>query len=102
MWICTNQGFVSIVETKKDKRMLQIRARKRKHLRALFPKEEIIETFDSDYRYRVVMPRVVVEAWITRQVHDLDYTNFKDSVTDPQLKKLYSKWWVDHYNIQDP
>lgn len=102
MWICTNKGFLSIVQVKGTDKTLQIRARKKKHLKDIFPGESIIETYDSDYRYRVVMPREIVMAWAQRAIKEIGYTNFKDSVKDPQLKKLYSGWWVDHYNIQDP
>lgn len=101
MWICMNNAFVSVVQDKKDEKLLQVRARRREHLEACFPKENIIETSDSDYRYRVVVPRHVVATMLADKImDDVTYTNFKNSVVNKVLRNMYTGWWFDHFKIQ--
>jgi hypothetical protein len=45
------------------------------------PGAEYVETLNADYRYRAVMSKAEWIGFISREVDSLDYTNFKNRVT---------------------
>jgi hypothetical protein len=107
MWLCLNQGFLSIVESENDPMILKVRARKRDILEKLFPDQRVIEDSTADYRYRVFVRREKVRECVGRMIMGeqphpctIDYTNFKNSVEDSELHALYAKFWSDHYAHQ--
>jgi hypothetical protein len=100
MWICFNDAFISAVESETDPTVLKVRARKRKHLKTLFPKKEIYSSEDTDYRFRVFVSRKAFARVLLDRVWDIDYTNFKDSVEDKQLHDLYASFWTLHWKYQ--
>jgi hypothetical protein len=98
MWLYTKLGFFSIVHKppcKKDE--LLVRTRCREDLEALSRKlsqssdlkGEIIESKDSDYAYRMVVPRSILAPFMASLIDELDYGNFK--ATLPHIKRN-SKW----------
>jgi hypothetical protein len=115
MWMFTRYGFFSITKptfgmTKAEAdRHLQVRGRVRSHLDALKARfasladVELIETEDSDYRYRFVVPK---ETWVevARQLaEEVDYSNFKSECarknpwTDSAyVSSLHDIWSVHH------
>ena len=94
MWICANDGFVSIVDKAKNRtRDLHVRARMRGHLLALFPKAKVAETPGGDYRFRADIPRAEIGAVIAARIVGIGYDNFKDSVPDKALHDAYSRVW---------
>ena len=100
MWICHNQGFISIVESREPDVMM-VRARKWEHLRDIFgPHERIHVTPNNDYRFRVFVPRTELAELLAQMVIDVDYTNFKNSVVDDELHDLYAKFWQLHFWFQ--
>lgn len=113
MWLVTPIGFFSIVQKPGDKKngTLTVRSRVRSDLAAL--KQHYLpglgpiqESHDTDYRFRAVAPRGEVSAAISRQVDDLDYSNFKSEVAKKQGHKrasLYHQVWdVLHHLQTDP
>ena len=52
MWICFNDGFVSVVKDKLNIDDLVIRSRRKEILETLFPDREITTLTVSDYKYR--------------------------------------------------
>ena len=107
MWIATNVGFISIVQDKKDAQVLKVRARARAHLEALFPGVAILETEDTDYRFRVITDRPTVALLLADLVMaegdrpgSVKYDNFKNSVKDNPLHDLYSDFWSLHHRYQ--
>jgi hypothetical protein len=90
MWILTTTGFFSIVQKPWDqpKGTLTIRSRVSadlEGLRAYIPEmSEIIESEDSDYRYRAVAKREAMMAVLATLVADIDYDNFKSEVASRQ------------------
>jgi hypothetical protein len=102
MWICLSDGFVSIVQVHDDPDRLLVRARKREHLEAFDPEfaSKIEESPFRDYRFRIRVRRTVVADVLTRRVFGLQYSNFKDSVEDKDLKRMYTRWWGDHHTMQ--
>lgn len=101
MWVCLSDAFVSIVAVPRVKDHLMVRARRRAHLKSLFPKARLITTKEADYRYRVVVPREEVTKLLTARIQKLNYTNFKDSVKDDDLHDMYLDMWFEHKKFQD-
>lgn len=92
MWMFTKSGFVSCVACKGG---VQVRARVRQHLVRLGLKP-ILETTDSDYRFRVVLQRREFARFVARVVKDLDYTNFKaklHTLPDAEYTRACTEVW---------
>lgn len=101
MWLSLNNAFLSIVKDADREGHLLVRARVRKHLQRVFPGAPILTLKDRDYRFRVSVPREMVARMLVEKVEDLEYTNFKDSVKDEDLSRMYHLWWSDHRRLQD-
>lgn len=102
MWLCFNDAFVSVVASDKEPNTLLVRSRAYEHLRRLLgPDVKIHVTPDRDYRYRTFVDRNVFAAIVAKRVRDIDYHNFKDSVKEDKLHRMYSKWWFDHMIFQN-
>ena len=104
MWLYTKLGFFSIVHKppcKKDE--LLIRTRCREDLESLSKtlsqtsdlKGVIIESKDSDYAYRMVVPRSILAPFMASQIVNLDYANFKATIpyNDGPRHEAYFKCW---------
>lgn len=97
MWILQNDSMVSVVAHRKWKELLLVRARRRDDLINAIPPRYVREIFTddtADYQYRCFVPRDEYADHVARMVRDcITYTNFKDSVDDPKLKRAYSNVW---------
>jgi len=96
MWLFTQYGFFSTVCAREgdgsrshavDEGRVMVRARLRGHLEALksrFPEElgglEIMETPETDYRYRLFIDKAVWVRVLKLLGEELDYDNFKSKV----------------------
>lgn len=100
MWICFNDGFVSVVKDKLNIDDLVIRARRKEILETLFPDNKITTLTVSDYKYRTYCSKEEFSKLLVDRVSDIEYTNFKDSTTDPDLHDLYGAMWQLHYLYQ--
>jgi hypothetical protein len=101
MWLCFNNAFVSAVADRNDPNRLVARARRREHLVNLFGGDvDIIESTNSDYKYRVFVGRRVLADLAHKTLMSLSYDNFKDSVEDDDLHDLYADFWELHHEIQ--
>jgi len=96
MWLFTQYGFFSAVCARAgagsrgnavDEGRVMVRARLREHLEGLklrFPEDlgglEIVETPDTDYRYRLFMDKSVWVNVVAVLSEELDYDNFKSKV----------------------
>ena len=103
MWICANDGFVSAVEDRYDPTMLVVRARRREHLVAIFGElgEEFISMKDSDYKWRLWIPKAKFAGIITQRIMGIDYDNFKSSVGDDRLHTFYNRVWYNGLQMQN-
>ena len=99
MWLALTNAFVSVVAETGTKNLL-VRARKREHLKRIFPGHKIQETPERDYRFRTVVSRDTMAKRAAQAVYDIDYPNFKNSVKDHGLHDLYSGFWMDHNQYQ--
>lgn len=101
MWLCFNNAFVSVVEMSNDPSKLMVRARKREHLVNLFgPTAQIKTSYHTDYKYRVFVDRSDFAKFLSSKVMEINYSNFKDSVKDVELKSLYGDFWFQHWSMQ--
>jgi len=90
MWLFTIYGFYSIACARNssgqiDPDTVMVRARKRKHLKNLkdkFPqiRAEISTTTDTDYRYRMVMPKPEWLIILGEVGIEQNWSNFKSKV----------------------
>src|ERR1041384_4107267 len=97
MWLCFNDGFLSVVADKNDPTRLMIRARRKKDLaNVLGPDADIIETPDADYRWRAFINRKGFKALVDQRIDGISYTNFKASVKDHELHDIYITFWGEH------
>jgi hypothetical protein len=109
IWILTTIGFFSIVQKERNQSndTLTIRARVREDLeglRAYIPDmSDIIESEDSDYRYRAVAKRETVMAALATLAGGIDYDNFKNEVASRQGYRravVYGDVWQVLYRLQ--
>ena len=108
MWICFNDAFISIVEDTTlgaPPGTLKVRARKKEHLKALFPGVKIHEDKGADYQFRVFVDRQMVVTVVADAIggdgaRAVTYDNFKNSVKDDALHRLYANFWTLHYDYQ--
>jgi hypothetical protein len=107
MWIFGNGiGFLSIVEDDHDTDQLCVRARNVEHLKAAFPtfEENIIETPEGDYRWRISIDRSVVMDLMVELIQDIVYkTNVKGTVAgdDKKLSSAMMSCWSAMCRYQD-
>jgi hypothetical protein len=91
------------VAVKEMPNMLLVRARKREDLHALVEDSQIVHTPNRDYPYRVIISRGEVMLVLLQVIRNMEYTNFKDSVSDPRLHDAYYKVWsvmLDEYQTE--
>lgn len=99
MWVFTKHGFISVVRTEDNNFM--VRARRLRHLSALLPGVKVLETLDSDYRFRCILDEISFSHFMVRLQDTIDYPNFKDSLYDEDYKKAASQVWGTMYELQE-
>lgn len=94
MWVCLNDGFLSIVEDFNDSSKLIVRSRTRRALANAFGEDiDIKENQGTDYDFRVTLDRNIVSDVIKKHVDNIDYFNFKRSVKEKTLHDAYLEFW---------
>lgn len=91
-----NDAFFSAVEDVSDHSKLSIRARVKGDLEKFFGSNvPVIETEDSDYRFRVFVKKEFFAHMMKKRIEDIEYTNFKDSIpkNDSNRYYYYTKVW---------
>lgn len=119
MWVFSRYGFFSAVQAlqnggrsnRPDPDRVVVRARAKRHLINLadrfgaFSPKDITRNEDSDYRYRVVLPRPVWVGIVMKLAEDIDYDNFKsackhDLPDDHQYHDALNRIWGVGYEMQ--
>ena len=95
MWIFTQKGFLSIVRHIDKANILIVRSRFKGHIERVFPKARVEEDATRDYRFRAELPIEEVSKMIANMVSQIDYHNFKDSLSD----EIYFESCVQIYNL---
>jgi len=119
MWLFTKHGFYSAVCARQgdgswtepvDPDRVMVRARVGSHLENLikhFPQwlgdVELLDSRDTDYRYRILVEKNTWQKIVSELVSEMDYDNFKSSVgknvteVEPNYKHaLYDVWHTMH------
>lgn len=102
MWLLMNKSYMSIVESKNKKNELLVRARVEGDIDRVFPEVKVLKGAGSDYLYRAYISREVVAEAIRQQILNIDYSNFKDSVSweDEARHDAYLDVWCDLQKMQ--
>ena len=84
MWVFTETGFVSAVQSSKNSETLSVRARDKVSLVSIAEAtgQPILRSPEGDYPYRVFVERVAYAQWMFEQAMNLDYRNYKNRVFD--------------------
>ena len=104
----TTRGFYSAVAHKTDDEMVTVRARVREDLDALrefIPTIEVIGGEGTDYAFRAHVLRDDWEEAIAEIASEIDYTNYKDAVTERQgveRHDVYMRVWGALLALQHP
>lgn len=100
MWITTNKGMLSAVKDRnsKEKRFV-LRARNKEPLAEFGGR--IVETKDSDYRFRVFLSDEEYKMFLMDLADDVDYDNFKNSIKDKRLKTACNEIWWSGMKMQN-
>lgn len=101
MWICLNNAFFSIVDTKLPGDKLLVRARRKGDIERVFPGAKVTRSPGRDYLYRAPISREAVALTIADQVRSIAYDNFKNSVRDDKLHSAYSGFWGIMSRVQE-
>ena len=93
MWIGDNEGWLSIVKHLDKDDHLLVRARRKEHIKNIFPDANIYENMKADYPYRADIPKSDVISTMVERVDRIDYPNFKNSVKDKAYAKALNHVW---------
>jgi hypothetical protein len=99
MWICLNDAFLSIVTDTANPDRLLVRARGRGDIERVFTDALVSENTGTDYRYRTRLPRATVASTLSARIADIDYPNFKATVTETERHAAYSRLWGVMYRL---
>ena len=83
MWIGDNEGWLSIVKHLDKDDHLLVRARRKEHIKNIFPDANIYENMKADYPYRADIPKSDVISTMVERVDRIDYP--KPSILDTIL-----------------
>lgn len=107
MWIVSTNGFISLVQDRKNKDVLHVRARVADDISAHFPDATIQVFHGADYRYRALISREEVAAKMFDMINEMAYTShFKDVALKTAPKNgsrhtAYYGTWNAMANMQD-
>ena len=101
MWICLNDAFFSIVAHRDEPESLLVRARREGDIEKYWPLAKSWKDDKADYHYRAVIPRYQVSGVLSDYLmKQLNYDNFKNSVSDQGLHHHYSNIWSSMTKLQ--
>ena len=94
MWVIMNNSFLSIVENKDNSDQLLVRARVKKDITKIFPSAKIVYMRNADYQFRSFIDREIVADVLRGKILDINYGNFKNSVTSENRHSVYMHVWI--------
>lgn len=94
MWLLLSDCFFSIVKKDCQEDELLVRARRPGDIHKVWPRARVIETNQSDYAYRAVLPHASVAGAIVNELKRITYPNFKNAVRDKRLHSAYLTVWT--------
>lgn len=99
VWLMCDRGFVSLVEDRDDKDVLQVRARVREDILGLFPTAKVLDQPGGDYQFRARVNRAEVANVLADKVMTLDYDSHAKDVAlersepNPARYRAYYATW---------
>lgn len=100
MWIYMSDAMLSIVQNTGCIDQFLVRARLPGDIERVFPDSVVYETNDADYRFRAFIDKEeLVKVMIVRMLN-INYPNFKKTVTDPRRRRFYANTHVDAVEAQ--
>jgi hypothetical protein len=103
MWLTLSDAFLSIVSIPGDPEHLKVRARRKGDIERVF--EDVTVTVERtpgrDYLYRAVIHRTIVAGVISKQLMDINYPNFKNSIKNDRLHTACNRVWHVMAELQE-
>ena len=93
MWLHVSNGFLSIVAHRNEPEHLLVRARHPDHIHALLPDAQTSHLASADYPYRATVRRGEVHRALATYLLNLDYDNFKSSISDDEYHDACIAVW---------
>ena len=102
MWIVLNKSFLSIVKNRNNENQLLIRARVKGDIEKVFEDADVFEDQKADYKYRSYIDREIVANVISNELLNIDYDNFKNSVSKDEFDRAnaYMNVWSSLNKLQ--
>ena len=102
MWIFLNNSFLSIVENRTNKEELLVRSRIKGDIENVFPDSNVFEMKNADYKYRSFIKKTDVSNKLKNIVENINYDNFKSSISSDQTKRhnSYLNVWNELRKLQ--
>ena len=103
MWIVLNNSFLSIVKNRNNDDELLVRARVKGDIEKIFSNADVFTDDNADYKYRSYINRKIVASTISQNLLNIDYDNFKNSVSknDVMRSNAYMSVWSALHKIQN-
>ena len=102
MWVVLNKSFLSIVKNRNNEKQLLVRARVNGDIEKVFETADVFQDANADYKYRAYIEKEIVAIAISKEIINIDYDNFKNSVSknDNERKNSYMNVWSALYKLQ--
>ena len=102
MWVVLNKSFLSIVKNRNNNEELLVRSRVNGDIEKVFKDANVFEDLNADYRYRAYIKRSEVAKTISEELLNINYDNFKNSVSKDDKNRLnaYMNVWSSLYKMQ--
>ena len=102
MWVVLNKSFLSIVKNRNNEKQLLVRARVNGDIEKVFKTADVFQDANADYKYRAYIEKEIVASAISEEIINIDYDNFKNSVSknDNERKNSYMNVWSALYKLQ--
>ena len=102
MWIVLNKSFLSIVKNRNNNEELLVRSRVNGDIEKVFKDANVFEDLNADYRYRAYIKRSEVAKTISEELLNINYDNFKNSVSKDDKNRLnaYMNVWSSLHKMQ--
>jgi len=109
MWIFTVDGYYSAVQDKDDPSRIMVRSRQKSDLQTLIARLnsedlDLLVSTDSDYAFRIFIPRALWIGYLESSGQELNYTNFKARAIahgDHSRSDTYHNIWRELKKWQD-
>jgi len=101
MWLFMKKSFLSIVDKGDPSgKTLLVHASLTGDIGLVFPDAEVQMGAGSEYCYRARIDREQVVDAIADSIRNIDYSNFKSAVSDPDRHDAYLNVWSTMYDFQ--